>query len=105
VLDELEQLRERHSDEEVNVVALYLNPTNDAALAQLKQQRGFAFPIAQAQPAIARLDEAFAIRGAGVDVYVVAPGSGKIRTVAEYGEKGGDPAKRIAKVEELIAKR
>jgi hypothetical protein len=102
VLRALHELREKHSEDELNVVALYLNPVDDGTLKRMSETHGI--PVVAAQPRIAQLQRDFSIRGAGVDVYVVAPSTGRIRSV-DYSQKAGDSAAGLAQVEALLAER
>jgi hypothetical protein len=100
VLKALHELREKHSEDELNVVALYLNPIDEGTLKRMSEAHGI--PVIAAQPQIRQLQRDFSIRGAGVDVYVVAPSTGRIRSV-DYSQKGGDSEARLAQVEALFA--
>jgi len=76
-------IRTSFTAESLDVVGVFLNPTNDQDLAGLKKEKGAMFPLAQGQPnaeTIIALHKSFEIKYPGRTIYVVSR-VGKIYSV------------------------
>lgn len=109
----LNDVRQEHSREKLDVVGFFLNARDPSEVASLGSREGYWITLAAGQPPgeplIRDLDNAFHIRGPGRDIYVIGR-SGSYRavsTVDAAGERrpaGEIKAEVAARLKEVLKK-
>ena len=88
------EVRRQYREDEVDVVGFYMNPSLDAQVRSIAKREKFEVTLATVQnmslgpnALFGQLNDAFHIRGAGRDVYVVDK-EGRIHTIPAVDEQG-----------------
>jgi AhpC/TSA family len=90
----LNEVRRQYRGDEVDVIGFYMNPSVDADVKSIAKRERYEVTLATVQNMslgpnglLGQLNDAFHVRGAGRDVYVVDK-EGRIRTIPAVDEKG-----------------
>lgn len=90
----LNEVRRQHREDEVDVIGFYMNPSVDAEVKTIAKNERYKVTLATVQNTslgptalFGQLAEAFHVRGAGRDVYVMDR-EGRIRTIPAVDEQG-----------------